>query len=131
MEPLGLDFGGMLASKIEPKTEPKMEKLKKQKFDSRVGGGSVFEGQGVSKIDEKSMPKRLQDKIGFQEAKKHEKVSNIGPSWSPKSSQVALKIEVKNHLMLNDEKGGPSEMTKWFLASTGGKPPGLRMRYED
>ena len=94
----------MLASKIEPKTDPKIERLKKQKFDSRVGGGSIFEGQGVSKIDEKSMPKRLQAKIGFQDAKKHEKVSNIGPSWGPKSSQVALKIEVKNHSILNGQK---------------------------
>ena len=73
MEPLGLDFGAMLASKIEPKTNPKIERLKKQKFDSRVGGGSIFEGQGVSKIDEKSMPKRLQDKIGFQDVKKNTK----------------------------------------------------------
>ena len=59
------------------------------------------------KIDEKSMPKRLQDKIRFQEAKKHEKVPNIGPGWDPKSSQVALKIEVKNHCILRHEKQGP------------------------
>ena len=48
-----------------------------------------------SKIEEKSMPKRLQDKIGFQEAKKHEKVFNISPSWGPKSSQVASKNDKK------------------------------------
>ena len=89
MEPLGLDFGGMLASKIKSKTKPKIEQLKKQKIDSRFGRGSIFEGQGGSKIDQKSMPKRLQDKTGFQEAKKYEKVSNIGPSWGPKLSQVA------------------------------------------
>ena len=69
------------------------------------------------------------------------KVSNIGPSWGPKSSQVALKIEVKNHSILNGKKQGPKEMTKWFLVPTGGTPPGhlakakwaqkLRMRYED
>ena len=107
MEPLGLDFGGMLASKIESKTKPKLERLKNQKNDSHVGGGSIFEGQGGSKIDEKSMPKRLQDKIGFQDTKNHEKVSNIGPSWSPKSSQVASKIEVKNHSNLNGAKTTP------------------------
>ena len=110
MEPLGLDFGGMSASKIEPKTEPKIERLKNQKIDSRIGGGSIFEDQGGSKIDEKSMPKRLQDKIGFQEAKKHEQVSNIGPSWGPKSSQVGSKIEVKNHSILNGKKQGPDEI---------------------
>ena len=97
----------MLASKIEPKTNPKIERLKNQKFDSRVGGGSIFEGQGVSKIDEKSMPKRVQDKIVFEEAKNHEKVSNIGPSWGPKSSQVVLKIEVKNNSILNGQKRSP------------------------
>ena len=107
MERLGLDFGAMLASKIEPQTEPKIERSKNQKFDSRVGGGSIFEGQGVSKIDEKSMPKRVQDKIVFEEATNHEKVSNIGPSWSPKSSQVASKIEVKNHSNLKGAKTRP------------------------
>ena len=59
------------------------------------------------------MPKRLQDKIRFQEAKKHEKVPNIGPSWGPKSSQVASKIEVKKNSMLNGKKQGPGEITTW------------------
>ena len=97
----------MLASKIEPKTAPKIERLKNQKFDSRVGGGSIFEGQGVSKIDEKSMPKRLQDKIGFQDTKNHEKVSNINQSWGPKSNKVGSKTEVKNHSILNGQKRSP------------------------
>ena len=70
----------------------------------------VFGLPGRSEIEEKSMPKRLQDKIGFQEAKKREKVSNIGPSWGPKSSQVGSKIEEKNHSILNHEKQGPGEM---------------------
>ena len=101
----------------------------------------VFDLPRGSEIEEKSMPTRLQDKSGFHAAKNHEKVSNIGPSWGPKSSQVALKIEVKNSSMLNDEKGHPKEMAKWFLASTGGNPPGhlakakwaqkLGTRYED
>ena len=103
----------MLASKIESKTKPKIERLKNQKIYSRVGGGSIFDGQGGSKIDEKSMPKRLQDKIDFQETKKHEKVSNIGPSWDLKSSQVALKIEVKNHSILNGQKRRPDEKASW------------------
>ena len=87
------------------------------------------------------MPKRLQDKIGFLEAQNHAKVSNIGSSWPPKSRQVALKIKVKNHSSLNAPKLSPDEMKWWFLASTGGNPPGslakakwaqkLRMRYED
>ena len=112
MEPLGLDFEAMLASKIEPKTGPKIERVKNQKFDSRVGGGSIFEGQGVSQIDEKSMPKRLQDKLGFQDGKKHEKVPNIALSWRLKSSLVALKIEVKTHSILSGPKRSPGKMTK-------------------
>ena len=56
------------------------------------------------KIDEKSMPKRLQDKIGFQEAKNHAKVPNIRSSWSPRSSQLASKIEVKNEVYLKSPK---------------------------
>ena len=32
----------------------------------------------------------------MREAKIHEKGSSIDPSWRPKSSQVASKIEVKN-----------------------------------
>ena len=126
MERLGLDFGAMLASIIEPQTEPKIERSKNQKFDSRVGGGSIFEGQGVSKIDEKSMPKRVQDKIVFEEAKNNENVSNIGPSWSPKSSKVASKIEVKNHSNLNGAKTtlrrAPAKKQPRVLTSQGLRP---------
>ena len=67
----------------------------------------VFDRPRGSEIEDKSMPKRLQAKSGFQEAKNHEKVSNIGPSWGPKSSQVASRIEVENSSMLNDEKRPP------------------------
>ena len=101
LEPLGLDFEAMLASKIEPKTDPKIEQVENQKFDSRVGGGSIFKGQGVSQIEEKSMPKRLQDRSGFEDAKNHEIVSNIGPSWRSKSSQVASNSKWKMKSILN------------------------------
>ena len=131
----------MLGSKIEPKTGSNMERSKNQKFHSRLGRGLIFEGQAGSKIDQKSMQKRLQDRFGFQAPKSHEKVPNIGPSWGSKSSQVASKIEVKNQSISNCKKRGPKELAKWFLASTGGNPPGhlakakqaqkLRMRYED
>ena len=69
------------------------------------------------------MPKRLQDKTGFQEAKKYEKVSNIAPIWDPKSSQVASKIEVKNNSILDHEKQGPGEMVKGFFGPHRGYPP--------
>ena len=67
----------------------------------------VFNLPRGSKIEEKSMPKRLQDKIGFQEAKNHEKVSNIGSSWSPRSSQVASKSKLKTRSILSGQKQEP------------------------
>ena len=57
-----------------------------------------YETLVFSEIEEKTMPKRLQDKNGSQEAKNHEKVFNIGSSWSPRSSQLASKIEVQNEV---------------------------------
>ena len=61
-EPLGLDFGVVLGSKIEPKKDPKIRSVRNAKFDSRVGGSSIFDVPGTSKIDQKSMPKQLQDR---------------------------------------------------------------------
>ena len=69
----------------------------------------VFNLPRGSKIEEKSMPKRLQDKIGFQDAKSHEKISNISSSWSPRSSQLASKIEVKNEVSEVAKNKGPGE----------------------
>ena len=60
-EPLGLDFGSVLGSKIEVNNDLKISTVKSVKFDSRVGGSSIFDLSGESKIDEKSIPKGLQD----------------------------------------------------------------------
>jgi len=62
LEPLGLDFGSLLGSKIELKNDLKIRHVKSVKFDSRVGGSSIFDVPGTSKIDEKSMQKGLQDR---------------------------------------------------------------------
>ena len=62
LEPLGLDFEGHLASQIEPESELKTRDVKSAKLDSRVGGSSIFEVPRGSEIDEKSMPRGLQDK---------------------------------------------------------------------
>ena len=111
-----IEFQSLLGSILEPcwppKSSPKpilrkIERFKNIKNDYRVGGGSIFKGQGVSKIDEKSKPKRLQDKNGFQEAKNNEKVSNIGPSWRPKSSQVASKSKLQMKSILSGPKTRP------------------------
>ena len=67
----------------------------------------VFDLPEGSEIEEKSMPKRLQDKFGFQDGKRHEKVPNIALSWRLKSIQVGLKIEVKTQSILNGPKGSP------------------------
>ena len=62
LEPLGLDFGSLLGSKIESKNYLKIRLVKNAKFDSRVDGSSIFEVSRGSKIDRKSMRKRLQDR---------------------------------------------------------------------
>ena len=41
-----------------------------------------------SEIEEKSMPKRLKDKIGFQGTKNNEKVSSIGPSLAENRAKL-------------------------------------------
>ena len=72
----------------------------------------IFDLPRESQIEEKSMPQSLQAKSGFQEAKNHEKVSNIGPSWTPKSSQVPSQIGRKKHqagLMVTTWAPGNSE----------------------
>ena len=47
-----IDFEGHLASQIEPESELKTRGVKSAKFDSRVGGSSIFEVPRGSEIDE-------------------------------------------------------------------------------
>ena len=54
------DVAGALQMKL--KSELKIRSVKSAKFDSRVDGSSIFEVPRGSKIDEKSMQKRLRDK---------------------------------------------------------------------
>ena len=83
----------------------------------------VFDLPRGSEIEEKSMPKRLQDKSGFHEAKNHEKVSNIGSSWSPRSSQVASKSKLKTKVILSDQKTrGPVKRRRVVWAPQGVNP---------
>ena len=100
LDALGVDFGSVLASKIDPRSVSKLKRPMCTKLYYLQYETMVFDLPRGSEIEEKSMPKRLQDKSGFQEATNHEKVSNIGPSWRPKSSQVASKIVVKNEVYL-------------------------------
>ena len=92
----------------------------------------VFDLPRGSEIEEKSMPKRLQDKSGFQEAKNNEKVSNIGPSWRPKSSQVASKSKLKMQSILSGPKqwgrGQKRKKETRGLGPTGGTPPAQELR---
>ena len=60
-EPLGLDFGRLLGFQIEVKNDLKIRSVKIAKFDSRFYGSSIFKVSREAKIDEKSMPKGLQD----------------------------------------------------------------------
>ena len=107
MEPLRLDFGGVLASKIDAKTRSKLESMKNQKIDFRIGEGSIFKGQGA----QKSMKNRCQNgfkiRAAFKRRKNIEKPPNIGPSWSQKSIQVAPKNDAKNRVKLKERKRVP------------------------
>ena len=93
-------FGRNSGSDLDPRKVSKLKRPRCTKPCYLQYETMVFDLPRGSKIEEKSMPKRLQDKNGFQEAKNHEKVSNIGPSWRPKSRQVASKIVVKNEVYL-------------------------------
>ena len=61
-KPLGIDFGAILRLNMGAKRVSKSEPSKSEKFDSRPHGSVVFKVSGASKIDRKSMKKRLQDK---------------------------------------------------------------------
>ena len=62
LEPLGLDFECHLASQIEPESELKTRGVKSAKLDARLDGRSIFVVPRGFEIDEKSMPRGLQDK---------------------------------------------------------------------
>ena len=134
-------FGRVSGSNLAPRKVSKLKRPMCTKLYYLQYETMVFNLPRGSKSEEKSMPKRLQDKIGFQEAKNHEKVSNIGSSWSPRSSQVASKSKLKMKSILSDQKREARVNGAGSLGPTGGKPPGhlakakwakkLRMRYED
>ena len=95
MQPLGLDFGHLLGSKMEHKSELKTGGVETAKFDSRLGGSSIFDVPGYGK----TLKNRCQNhcKIELQLD------SNLGPilegfwepSWHPKGIQNGWKIRLK------------------------------------
>ena len=95
LEPLGLDVGAIFGVNFGPRKVSKLKRPMCTKLFYLQYKTMVFNLPRGSKIEEKATPKRLQDKIDFQEAENHEKVSNIGSSWSPRSSQVASKSKLK------------------------------------
>ena len=97
-------FGRVSGSNLAPRKVSKLKRPMCTKLYYLQYETMVFNLPRGSKFQEKSMPKRLQDKIGSQEAKNHEKVSNIGSSWSPRSSQVASKTKLKMKSILSDQK---------------------------
>ena len=104
-------FGRVSGSNLAPRKVSKLKRPMCTKVYYLQYETMFFTLPGGSKIEGKPMPKRLQDKIGFQEAKDREKVSNIGPSWSPRSSQLASKIEAKNQVYLKWPRGANLEPT--------------------
>jgi len=57
LEPLGLDFGVVLGSKIELKNDPKIRSVKNAKFDPRCSESSIIDVSKGSEITQKSMKK--------------------------------------------------------------------------
>ena len=62
LEHLGIDFGWFGGAKMESKTEPKIRSIKSRKIHFWLGGSLVFEVPRGSKINEKTIKNRLQDK---------------------------------------------------------------------
>ena len=87
--------GGILGSNLALKSVSNLKRSKCTKLYYLQYETMFFYRPRGSEIEEKSMPQRLQAQSAFQEAKNHEKVSNIGPSWAPKPSQVASQIARK------------------------------------
>ena len=126
-KPLGGDVGSILArfsrSKIEPGTASKLQKPMCTKSYYLQYETTIFTRSRRQKIDEKSMSKRLLDKIRFQDAKDHEKVSNIGPSWDPKHQNIVYQTMLEQRTKNRIEKSHASNRDKPRV--TAGTPPGL------
>ena len=100
-------FGRVSGSNLAPRKVSKLKRPMCTKLYYLQYETMVFNLPRGSKIEEKATPKRLQDKIDFQEAKNHEKVSNIGSSWRSRSSQDASKSKLKTRCILSCEKQRP------------------------
>ena len=89
-EHLGLDFEGLLGSKMEPKSDLKTRGAKFVKYDSRLHGISIFKVPWWSRIDEKLRQTRPQTETAPQEPKEARKScqdrAKIEPSWGPSGS---------------------------------------------
>ena len=81
---LGSILESFLRSNFAPRKVSKVKKPMCTKPYSFQYETMVFDLPRGSEVEEKTMPKRLQDKSNFQEARNHEKVANIGPSKAPK-----------------------------------------------
>ena len=101
---LGVDFGTLLGSKIGSKSALKIASWKTVKFDSRLGGGSIFEVPGGSKIERKSFKNRFKNDINI---KPHFK-SYFGPCWGQVGRQVEGKLGQK-----------PTSLENWIRKLSG------------
>ena len=116
-------FGRVSGSNLAPRKVSKLKRPMCTKVYYLQYETMFFALPGGSKIEGKPMPKRLQDKIGFQEAKDREKVSNIGASWRPKSRQVASNSEGQKWFNLRSlPRGGGDEILTLTCGMRG--PPG-------
>ena len=113
------DFGAVLGSNFGPRRASNLKRPRCTKWYYLQYETIVFAIPRGLKIDEKSMPKRLQDKIGFQDSKCCQHRPKLGPKIEP--SCIINRSKKSLHL-----KGCKNEApTKWrprVLASQGLRP---------
>ena len=87
LEPLGLDVGAIFGVNFGPRKVSKLKMPMCTKCCYLQYETMICALPRGPKIDEKSMPKRLQDKIRFQEATKTRKSAQHRPKLGPKIEQ--------------------------------------------
>ena len=83
LQPLGLDVGAIFGVNFGPRKVSKLKRLMCTKLYYFQYETMVFNLPGGSEIEEKSMPKRLQERICFQAPKKSQKSVQHRPKLGP------------------------------------------------
>ena len=92
-EALGLDFGHLSGSKMQPNNQVNIRSVETAKFDSRIDGSSIFDVPGGQEKTKNRCRNHVNKELHFD--------SNLGPilerfwepSWSPSGGQEASKTD--------------------------------------